>query len=187
MASPAASRPRSRRSPGHRRGGALVAVVGVIAASMAFSPATTAARAAVGAGSGPSWRIVRGAVLAPNNVLNGLAVVSQRLAWAAGAQGLSSDGKVPGRPVIERWIGSRWSAARLPSTWTGGLGPIAASSATNAWALGQESSGLKDHLLHWNGHAWQTSRYPGLQGTISGNLGLTAAPGGRAWLITTTG
>jgi hypothetical protein len=164
-----------------------VAALGVVAASMAFGPATAAAGAAAAAGTGASWRIVRGPALAPNNVLNGLAVVSQRLAWAAGAQGFSSDGKVPGRPVIERWNGSRWSAARLPSTWPGGLGPIAASSATNAWALGQESSGLKDHLLHWNGHAWRDSRYPGPQGTISGNLGLTAAPGGRAWLITTTG
>jgi hypothetical protein len=156
---------------------------------MAFSPATTAARAAVAAGSGPSWRIVRGAVLAPNNVLNGVTVVSSRLAWAAGVQGFSPANitKFPGRPVIERWNGRRWSAARLPSTWPGGLGPIAASSATNAWALGQESSGLKDHLLHWNGHVWRDSRYPGPQGTISGNLGLTAAPGGRAWLITTTG
>jgi hypothetical protein len=112
--------------------------------------------------------------------------VSKRLAWAVGSEGFSSNGTVPGRPLIERWNGRAWSVARLPSTWKGGLAAVAASSATSAWALGQDSSGSRQHLLHWNGHAWHDSRYPGTQGGISGDLGLTAAPGGPAWLIANT-
>jgi hypothetical protein len=161
-----------------------VAALGFIGASMAFSQATATARPAVAAASGPSWRIVRGAALSPNNVLNGLAVVNKTLAWAVGSQGFSSNGVRPGRPVIERWNGSRWSAARLPSTWKGGLSDVAASSATSAWALGQDVSGTRQHLLHWNGRVWQDARFPGPQGVFGGNLGLTAAPRDHAWLIT---
>jgi hypothetical protein len=157
----------------------------VVAAALASGTATGAARAAAAPASGVSWRIVRGPVLAPNNVLNGLAVVSKRLAWAVGSEGFSSNGKVPGRPVVERWNGRSWSAERLPTTWPGGLATIAASSATSAWALGQNSSGTTQHLLHWNGHAWHGSRFPGTQG-FGGNLGLAAAPGGPAWLIVNT-
>jgi hypothetical protein len=152
---------------------------------MAFGQATAAALPAGAAASGPSWRIVRGAALSRNNGLNGLAVVSKQLAWAVGAQGFSSNGRLPGRPVVERWNGHSWSTARLSTTWRGGLSDVAASSATSAWALGQDSSGNTQHLLHWNGRAWRASRFPGTQGILNANLGLTAAPGGRAWLIAT--
>lgn len=177
--------------PSHRSGQPVrpiwlssLAAMGVAVATVAFGPQAGAAQVATGAaGSGPSWRIVHGAALAHNNVLNGLAVVSKRLAWAVGSQGFSSDGTLPGRPVMERWNGHSWSVVRLPTTWPGGLAAIAASSATNAWALGQNFSGTRQHLLHWNGHVWQASRFPGTQRVLTGNLGLTAARGGRAWLI----
>jgi hypothetical protein len=131
----------------------------------------------------PSWAIVPGPRLAPNNVLNGLAVVSKGLAWAVGIEGFSSNGDRPGHPVIARWNGHAWSRSRLPSAWPGGLASVAASSASNAWALGQEPSGTTQHLMHWNGHGWQNSKFPGTPGAFYGNLGLTAAPGGRAWVI----
>ena len=138
---------------------------------------------AQGPAASQSWTIVRGPKLAPNNVLNGLAVVGKRLAWAAGIEGFSSNGSRPGNPLIERWNGNTWARVKLPSAWPGGLGFVAASSATNAWALGQEPSGTTQHLLHWNGHGWRNSAFPGTPGTFYGNLGLTAAPGGHAWLI----
>jgi len=144
------------------------------------------ASAASGAGQasgGPAWRIVHGAKVAPNNSLNGVAAVSKQLAWAAGIAGFSSDGRVPGAPVIERWNGRSWSVVRLPSTWPGGLARVAASSARDAWALGQESSGTREHLLHWSGRRWGEVNFPGTQGIQYGNLGLTAAAGGAAWLI----
>jgi hypothetical protein len=138
---------------------------------------------AAGPAAGQAWTIVHGPKLAPNSALNSLAVVGKRLAWAAGTEGFSSNGSRPGRPLIERWNGKAWSRAKLPSVWPGGFGFIAASSATNAWALGQEPSGSTEHLLHWNGHGWRNSAFPGTPGTFYGNLGLTAAPGGRAWMI----
>jgi hypothetical protein len=166
----------------HANAVASLAALGVLGCSSLVSLGAGAAFAATPAAA-QSWRIVPGPRLAPNNVLNGLAVVSRRLAWAVGIEGFSSNGSRPGRPLIERWNGHAWSRARLPSLWPGGLGFVAASSASNAWALGQEPSGTTEHLLHWTGRGWRNSRFPGTPGTFYGNLGITAAPGGRAWLI----
>jgi len=126
---------------------------------------------------------VPGARLAPNSALDGVAVVSKRLAWAVGTEGFSSDGKRPGRPVIERWNGRSWSLDRLPSTWPGDLGLVAASSATDAWALGGAATGAPLRLLHWARLRWREVAFPRVSGTIHGNLDLTAATGGRAWII----
>ena len=48
---------------------------------------------------------------------------------------------------------------------------------------GARAIGTTQHLLHWNGHGWRNSAFPGTPGTFYGNLGLAAAPRGRAWLI----
>jgi hypothetical protein len=164
-----------------------LAVTAALALAALAWPATAAlANAApvpARASRAAAWAIVPGPALAPNSALNGVAAVSSRLAWAAGIEGASSNGRVPGRPVIARWNGRSWSSVRLPSAWPGGLGLVAASSASDAWAFGQESSGTREHLLHWTGGRWNNVASPLSPGTLYGNLGLTAAPGGRAWLI----
>ncbi len=147
----------------------------------------SASAAAVSAASGRTtvWVIVRGPRLPENTALNSIAATGRLSAWAAGIEGFSSDGRHPGRPLLEHWNGRTWSAVRLPSSWPGGLGLVAASSAGDAWALGQQPSGRREHLLHWNGHHWRDSTFPGMPGAFYGNLGLTAASRGRAWLIAT--
>jgi len=159
-----------------------VASLLLAAGSLAIGSIAAGTALAAGPAASQTWSIVHGANLAPNNTLNSLAVVGKRLAWAAGTEGFSSNGSRPGQPLIERWNGTAWSRSRLPSMWPGGFASIAASSATNAWALGQEPSGTTEHLLHWNGHGWRNATFPGAAGTLYGNLGITAAPGGRAWL-----
>ncbi|HEX6932709.1 MAG TPA: hypothetical protein VF162_11235 [Streptosporangiaceae bacterium] len=175
---------RSRTRTRQRRSatvGSLAALGALTGSSLAGLGAGTAFASAPAATA--SWKIVRGPALAPNSALNGIAAVSKRLAWAVGTEEFSSDGTRPGRPLIERWNGTAWSRAHLPSTWPGGFGFVAASSASNAWALGQEPSGTTEHLLHWTGNGWRNGKFPGTPGTFYGNLGLTAAPGGRAWII----
>ena len=162
---------------------ALAAALGLGAVSWAAAIPASAAPAPASASAPAGWAIVRGPRLAPNDVLNGVVAVSARLAWAVGIEGFSSNGATPGRPVIERWNGRSWSVAQLPSAWPGGLAAVTASSATDAWALGQEQSGTTEHLLHWNGRRWAEITFPGTPGTFYGDLGITAAPGGRAWLI----
>ena len=155
-----------------------------LAAALALGAVSGAAAMPASAAPAPAaWAIVRGPRLAPNNVLNGVVAVSTRLAWTVGIEGFSSNGATPGRPVIERWNGRSWSVAPLPSAWPGGLAAVTASSASDAWALGQEPSGTREHLLHWNGRRWAEIAFPGTPGTFYGDLGITAAPGGRAWLI----
>jgi hypothetical protein len=130
---------------------ALAAALGLGAVSWAAAIPASAAPAPASASAPAAWAIVRGGRLAPNNVLNGVVAVSARLAWAVGIDGFSSNGAMPGRPVIEQWNGRSWSVAQLPSAWPGGLAAVTASSASDAWALGQEQSGTREHLLHWNG------------------------------------
>lgn len=162
---------------------ALAAALGLGAVSSAAAIPASAAPAPAPASAPAAWAIVRGARLAPNNVLNGVVAVSAGLAWAVGIEGFSANGATPGRPVIERWNGRSWSVAQLPSAWPGGLAAVTASSASDAWALGQEQSGTREHLLHWNGRRWAEITFPGTPDTLYGDLGITAAPAGRAWLI----
>ena len=134
-------------------------------------------------GASASWQVVRPPKLAANNTLNGLAVVSSRLAWAAGAEGWSSDGSNNGRPLLLRWNGNTWSKVSLPAAWRGGITAVASSSATSAWALGMNSQDTKiAHLLHWAGSGWHSMTMPAVSASIEADINLAAAPGGRAWI-----
>jgi hypothetical protein len=168
---------------------ALAAVAAVAAwgggAGLSATPAWGAWRLGPAAGSA-GWVVVGQPRLAVGSALDGIAVVSGRLAWAAGGAGFSGDGRVPGRPVMERWNGRVWSVARLPALGNGAIAAVAASSAVQAWAvdLGASSAGIAT-MLRWDGQAWRKSPAPVAPGTADADLGLAAAPGGRAWLITT--
>ena len=57
--------------------------------------------------------------------------VSVSQAWAVGATGSSPD------PFIERWNGTAWAQVAAPKPGSGGrLNGVAATSATDAWAIG---------------------------------------------------
>src|SRR5262249_60816552 len=98
----------------------LAAVTTMAAIALAWSAQCTLATAAP-ASLPSAWHHVRGPKLAPNNVLNEVAAVSTRTAWAAGAQGFTSNGSNPGQPLLERWNGHAWSVSALPVTWPGGI------------------------------------------------------------------
>jgi len=166
-------------------GGRLAALAPMMAVVLAVSAGASASAVLAASSRTPAWVVMRGPMLSQNNALNSIVAISPLSAWAAGIEGFSSDGRLPGRPLLEHWNGRAWSTVRVPSSWPGGLRFVAASSARDAWALGQEPSGRREHLLHWNGSGWQNSPFPGTPGAFYGNLGLTAEPGGRAWLIAT--
>jgi hypothetical protein len=143
------------------------------------------ALAATGAAKPAAWAIVHGARLTPDNTLWGVAATSARSAWAVGREGYGVNGTRPGRPLLEHWNGRAWSKVSLRSSWPGGggLGWVAASSATDAWALGTGPSGTSPRVLHLTRRGWRSSAFPGNSTASWANLGLAAAPGGRAWLI----
>jgi hypothetical protein len=71
--------------------------------------------------------------------LAGVTAVSSRSARAAGG----NDGQ--GNPVIEHWDGTSWT--RMPSPGLGGTSPVgsmAASSASNVWAVGSHDDATHD-------------------------------------------
>jgi hypothetical protein len=101
--------------------------------------------------------------------LSGVAALPTGRAWAVGESG-SGDGATNG--VILRSNGSAWANVPVPglASQEGGLSGVAASSGSNAWAVGWESpvtvasanaSGQPGDpgphgilILHWNGSEW---------------------------------
>ena len=79
--------------------------------------------------------------------------------WAVGLSG-SGDGPTSG--VILQWTGTAWTRVPIPDLGSddGGLFGLAATSRSNAWAVGWESAGgnpagtPKIVILRWNGTAW---------------------------------
>ena len=91
--------------------------------------------------------------------------LSSSRSWAAG---LSGGGDGPTNGVILQWSGSAWTRAPIPALRgdDGGLFGLAATSRSNAWAVGWESAGSNNAsvpgnsgtpeivILHWKGGTW---------------------------------
>lgn len=102
-------------------------------------------------GAKTNGRLVAIAALSPNN------------AWAVGSRQISADSDMP---LIEHWDGQRWSIVAGPalSDSFGTLEAIAAVSANDIWAVGQQykltGTGVtlptRGHVLieHWDGRSW---------------------------------
>ncbi len=117
-----------------------------------------------------------------NNVLDGVAATSGRNAWAVGYVGYFSKGR-QARTLIEHWNGRAWRVKQSPNPGGAGdvnyLQAVAATSSSNAWAVGEYSkgsSGFHALLEHWNGRAWRVEKgaKPG-----GGTLASTAWPPSR--------
>lgn len=108
----------------------------------------------------------------PSSAYDALEAVAARTgsdAWAVGESCASACGQPAeaDNPLIIHWNGSSWSAKTAPGGGTGYLSlySVAASSASNAWAVGiacssgcGTSSEVDSTLIeHWNGSAWLVS------------------------------
>jgi hypothetical protein len=107
---------------------------------------------------GTRWSIVTTpAISAPTVQLNSIAAVNSGNAWAAG---YSDDPNcLCGKTVVEHWNGSRWTRHTTPNPGVADyLTGIAATSATDVWAVGYEwiSNFVElPLLLHYNGTTWK--------------------------------
>jgi hypothetical protein len=111
--------------------------------------------------NGTSWKQVP----SPSGIgLSAVTATSLTNAWAVGCVEIygCNDNAAPGqRIVIVHWNGATWK--RVPSPNPAGypnldfLYGVAATSATNAWAVGYYTQGAGDQtlILHWNGTRWQ--------------------------------
>jgi hypothetical protein len=116
---------------------------------------------------------------AATNELSGVRVRSTNAAWAVGDTG--NDPHLL-QTLILHWNGTRWTrvASPNPGTGAGGLSGVAATSASNAWAVG--STGAGTLILHWNGTKWTHVASPS-PGMNAGLGGVSAASAANAWAV----
>jgi hypothetical protein len=96
--------------------------------------------------------------LGSKGTVSALVAASSKLVWAAGVHGSN-------KPWIGRWNGKTFKTAKLPGVTSGSFYAMAASSPTNAWAVGRatdptNSSGFAAE--HWNGKKWTQFPVPNL-------------------------
>ena len=138
--------------------------------------------------NGAAWRPLRDPALPVTGSLTGVAIFPGG-AWAAGERGMSGSGR-GSFPLMLRVTGTTVREVPIPRTTYGGdLNGVAATSATNAWAVGNEATiggGTGAALiLHWNGGAWTRVRLPaGLarEGGVVTAVAATSAT--NAWAVT---
>ncbi len=132
------------------------------------------ARAAIAAGPGAAGRA---AAVPVSGILNGVAAVSARDAWAVG----TAD---PLGTLIGHWNGAAWRRVPSPAAKHGRLFAVAAVSTRDAWAVGTDLG--RALIVHWNGAAWHRVRAPSPSGdTIL--QGVAAVSARDVWAVGTTG
>ncbi len=123
---------------------------------------------------------------ATSNFLPGVAVVSSCRAWAVGAYYNGTAFQT----LIEGWDGSSWSQQSSPnpagSRRGNELSAVAATSASNAWAVGTYNNGTAYQTLaeHWNGTIWAQEPSPSPSPSRNNFLRAVAATSAsNAWAV----
>lgn len=139
--------------------------------------------------NGTTWKQVASpapAGPAHDNILTGVAVTSGSNAWAVGFYVLNG---TVARTLIEHWNGRSWQQVPgpNPSSSDNTLAGVTATSAGNAWTVGQylNSSGNAARTLveHWNGRTWKQVPSPSPSSVANGLSAVTAASADNAWAV----
>ena len=153
--------------------------------------AGAAALAGPASHGGPScWQTVPGPAVAGGDSgnLTGVSMPGPSTGWAVGFTLPSTPG-ANFHPLLARWAGRRWQAARLPAgaTGAGRLDGIAALSASNVWAVGAALTANHNSaplIIHWNGRQWARVRAAPVPGYADTELlGVAAASPSDAWAV----
>jgi len=142
--------------------------------------------------NGTKWRQVPSP--SPGSAVNGLssvAATSASDAWAVGDTGNSASHP---RTLAEHWNGITWARVSTPnpggSAGTPTLTGVAATSASNAWAVGVYNTGPRTPLLslaeHWNGTKWALvpTQNPGTGSTVFNYvMSVAATSASNAWAV----
>jgi hypothetical protein len=133
----------------------------------------------VPASAATGWTVITPPAGTAGAELTGSYALSDTDAWAVGGPASAS-----AAPVALNWNGTAWSSVPTPtpsgSTPNWLLKSVAASSASDAWAVGEQSSGTKIHdslYEHWNGTAWSVVAGPN-EGILNAVLDFSPA---NAW------
>jgi hypothetical protein len=135
--------------------------------------------------NGTAWKVQKSPTL--HGVLFGVTALSASDAWAVGDYYNGTTEQT----LIEHWNGTVWKVQTSPnpggSISTAELGGVAATSPTNAWAVGYYANPMNDLTLieHWNGEAWKVTPSPS-PGTGPSLASVAATSSGNAWAVGTT-
>lgn len=151
------------------------------------------ARALIVHWNGSSWKQQS----SPNpgsafNTLNGVAATSSANAWAVGYY--NNGASTPDQTLILHWNGAAWKQVPSPNPAAKDnnvLSGVAATSATNAWAVGTNCGGCSGGgqapgalTVHWNGTAWKQQSSPSPGGSSFSQLdGVAATSATNAWAV----
>jgi hypothetical protein len=149
--------------------------------------------------NGKAWIQVHTPTLGLGGYLNGVAVVSASDAWAVGQTGGGpGDGNgTNNATLVLHWNGHNWTRVPSPAPAAAtALNNVAATSATNAWAVGWAGTAgpngdtnrtQRGLILHWNGHRWSRvpspSGLPGVRTQLNAVMALSIRD---AWAVGAT-
>src|SRR5690348_4711666 len=133
---------------------------------------------------GQQWTQTAAPAPGSSSVLEAVTATSAQDAWAVGSFVASTGQKT----LIEHWNGTKWVQVPSPNPAGPvseiGLNGVAATSASDAWAVGTYTTGGMDKTLieHWDGHAWKlvASPNPAPRNSL---LAVAATSPGNAWAV----
>src|SRR5262249_29174297 len=117
--------------------------------------------------------------------LVGVAATSPTDVWAAGFY----RNAVADQTLIEHWNGIAWKrvGSKNPGGMSrfNGLEGVAATSTTDAWAVGNydDGTGIKTLIEHWNGIAWKQTSSPSPAGMHNELSGVAATSSTDTWAV----
>ena len=126
--------------------------------------------------NGTAWHRVRSPSPGRRPALEAVAVISSRSAWAVGYRYSTTNVQ---ETLILHWNGTAWRQVRAPNPAESELTGVSAVSSTDAWAVGQTSSGPL--LLRWNGISWKRVAGPKLPAASLYGVSVTSAR--NAWAV----
>jgi hypothetical protein len=126
--------------------------------------------------NGAVWKTLNSRALPPSSELNGVALFPGG-AWAVGKYG-NIEHKGLGKAFILRVTGTTVRRVPIPRMDYGTvLNDVAATSATDAWAVGSPS-------LHWNGTAWTPLQAPAKVARLLNDAdGVAATSRANVWIV----
>jgi hypothetical protein len=141
---------------------------------------------------GSTWKQV--ASPNPSATRNELAAVTATSPDSAWAVGYYHQDAVD-QTLIEHWDGSAWKQVASPDPGGPGhdnyLTAVSATSASDAWAVGEYSNGTVDRTLieHWDGTTWAQVTSPNAGGPTDSNdlFGVAASSPSAAWAVGASG
>lgn len=136
--------------------------------------------------NGRSWSRVSTPNPPGGGYFNAVAATSATNAWAVGVIGPGPGDVAPTTPLIEHWNGTHWTEQSFKPIPGGGLfAGVAATSPTNAWAVGLTGSADPQTLIeHWNGKDWTRTPSPNVTGATGSTLkSVTVISNDNAWAV----